>query len=260
MVGAAASAFGIVIGIVVACFVLAWPVYKIVEAWFERRIDTGELVVALLVMLGFLMGIMATWGRPANIALWLLLIGLALVVVFGSRRVEKHTLDRFFEEDVAGAKRAIVAHPDNAAAYMRLGQLYEQRGDLETAITHYEEVVRLVPRDSEGRLALANAVEKRRLALTGDVLCWQCGRENAPDAAFCQKCGALISERNRLLMWLSSRKATVILGWSAGILLVIAVVTGVSHLVPMAATVLLYLAILALSVLYVLPRWARTHR
>ena len=257
MVEAAGTAFGTVIGIAIACLILAWPVYRLIGAWFDRQLDTGELVVALFVMFGFLAGIMTTWGRPANAALWLLLIVLAIVISVGTRRSEKRRWDRLVEADIAAAKRAIIAHPDNAAAYMRLGQLYEQRGDLEEAIRHYGEVVRLVPRDSEGKLALGNAIEKRRLAATGNRVCWQCGRENAPDQAYCGGCGALISDRNRVILWLASQKVTLGLAWSAGILLLLAVATSVLHLVPGSVTVLLYLVLVLLAACYVYPRWAR---
>jgi len=260
MIGAVGPAIVTVMGVAAACLILAWPVYRILEAWFDRRIDTAELMVALFVMFGFVAGIMTTWGQPANIAVWLLLIALAFVLTLGTRRVERRKLDEFFEADVAAAKRAILAHPDNAAAYMRLGQLYEQRGDLDLAITQYEEVVRLVPRDSEGRLALANAIEKKRLATTGGLVCWQCGRENARNAARCGGCGALISERNRILTWLSSRNVSWAIAWSAGILLSLAVVTSILHVVPAAVTVLLYLMLFLLACSYVYPRWTRSRR
>jgi len=257
MIGAVGPAMLTVTAVAAACLILAWPVYQILGAWFDRRLDTGELVVALLVMFGFLAGIMTTWGQPANIAVWLLLVALAFVLAAGTRRAERRKLGEFFEADVAGAKRAIVAHPDNAAAYMRLGQLYEQRGDLDTAIGHYEEVVRLVPRDSEGKLALANAIEKKRVATTGGLICWQCGRENARDASHCGGCGALISERNRILTWVSSPRVSLAIAWSAGILLPSAVITSILHAVPAVVTVLLYLVLFLLACGYVYPRWTR---
>jgi tetratricopeptide (TPR) repeat protein len=258
MIGAVGPAVLTVMAVVAACLILAWPVYRIVEAWLDRRLDTAELTVGLFVMFGFLAGIMTTWGRPANLALWLLLIALAFVLVAGTRQAERRRLDEFFEADVAAAKRAIVAHPDNAAAYMRLGQLFEQRGDLDTAIEQYEEVVRLMPRDAEGRLALANAVEKHRMAATGGLICWQCGRENARDAGHCAGCGALISDRNRILSWLSSRTVSLAVLWGAGILLPLALVTSLLHVVPAALTVLLYLLVFLLACGYVYPRWARS--
>lgn len=255
MLAAGAVALLNVFGILVACLIIAWPVYRVVTLWLEKAIGTGEAVLAIFILLAFLGGIMRTWGQPVSILVWLLLLALALVIVVGGRVKDRRKLNAFFRADVAAAQRAIEKDPDNAAAHMRLATLFEQRREFEVAIRHYQEVVRVVPRDSEARMALSNCVERQRKAATGNLICWRCGRENAGDAAYCQGCGALISDRNLIVQRLTSPGVTRGVAVVAVVSLVTVITGSLARIVPLWLTVPCY-ALLFLAVLcYVYPRW-----
>lgn len=257
MAEAVTSAFLTVVAVFVACLILAWPIYRVVSLWLDQAIGTGEASLALFALLSFLGGIMRTWGQPLNVLLWLLLLATAAVISVGHRARRRIKLDEFFRADVAAAQRALAKDPDNAAAHMRLGTLYEQREDFDAAIEHYEQVTRTVPRDSEARLLLANVIEKRRRATTGHLICWRCGRENATDAAHCQACGVLISDRNRVLRWLALPKTSRAIAALAIASLISAVAGSLLESVPVPLTILCY-ALLFLAVLcYVYPRWSQ---
>ncbi len=246
-----------VFAIAVACLIIAWPVYRVVTLWLEKAIGPGEAMLAIFILLAFLAGIMRTWGQLVNILVWLLLVAVALVILVGGRVRDRRKLDAFFRADVAAAQRALEKDPENAAAHMRLGTLFEQKREFEVAIRHYQEVVRLVPRDSEARLALSNCVERQRKAATGSLVCWRCGRENAGDASHCRSCGVLISDRNLIVQRLTSPRVTRGVTVVAIASLVTAVAGSVARIVPLWATVPCY-ALLFLAVLcYVYPRWSQ---
>ncbi|MBM3499541.1 MAG: hypothetical protein FJX74_12815, partial [Armatimonadetes bacterium] len=74
MIAAAAQeAFVTMVGIVAVLFILAWPAYRIVSMWLMRELTTAEAVGALAVLLGFLAGIITTWGQLLSGLLLLLL-------------------------------------------------------------------------------------------------------------------------------------------------------------------------------------------
>jgi tetratricopeptide (TPR) repeat protein len=260
MVAEAQSALLAFFGVIVLLFILAWPTYRIVSMWLMRDLSGAEAVAALVVLLAFLTGIVTTWGRPLSLLLLLMLATLAGVVWFAGKHHDRRRLNRFFQEDVAASERALVKDPDNAAAHMRLGMLYERRGDLDTAIHHYGETARLAPRDSEGRLALANAIERRRRAAMGSLTCWRCGTENAHTASHCRECGALISDRNQLLDWLTDSSFARAVPWVGLGALVTALLGSLLRPIPVAVTVLAYLLLFAAVLCYVLPHWARARR
>lgn len=257
MLFAVAGAGLIVFCVLAACLVLCLPVFRIVSLWLENGISTGEALLAIFALLSFLAGIMRTWGQPISILLWLLLVGLALIIFLGGRFRDRKRLDQFFRADVAAAERALERDPENAAAHMRLGNLHEQQREFEAAIQHYQEVVRLVPRDSEGRLILASCIEKRRRAVTGHLVCWRCGRENATDAAHCRSCGSLISDRNLIARWLTSPRVSRGVTAIALGSLTVAVGGSLARIVPLWIAIACY-GLLFLAVLcYVYPRWSQ---
>ena len=106
-------------------------------------------------------------------------------------------------------------------------------------------------------MRLAGAVEKRRRQATGGLVCWRCGRENADTAAYCSDCGALISDRNQMIQYLSSRPVARTVAVATGLSLLSAVAGSVLRSIPNTVTgvsfVLLFLCVLC----YVYPRWAR---
>lgn len=67
--------------------------------------------------------------------------------------------------DVAGARAAcegILSHdPDDAAAHCLLGTLHGQEGDLDRALTHLTEAVRLAPASEEANIGLGNIYRLR---------------------------------------------------------------------------------------------------
>jgi len=260
MVGAAQEAFTMVAGVVVILFLLAWPAYRIVSMWLMKELTAAEAVAALAVLLAFLTGIMTTWGSGVSLALMLLFALLCAAIWFAGKQHDRRRLDRFFHEDVAASERALAKDPENAAAHMRLGQLYERRGDLATAIHHYEETARIVPRDSEARLALANAIERNRRETLDSVVCWQCGTENARTAAHCRECGAVISDRNQAIEWLTESSFARALPWVGLGALLVALLGSVVRAVPGSVTVLAYLLLFWTVLCYVYPRWARARR
>jgi len=257
---AAQEAFATIVGVVIVLFLLAWPAYRIVSMWLMKELTAAEAVAALGVLLAFLLGIMTTWGSAVSVALMVLFVLLCATIWFGGKRRDRRRLDRFFEEDVAASERALAKDPENAAAHMRLGQLYERRGDLTAAIHHYEETTRLVPRDSEARLALANAIERNRRETLDSAVCWQCGTENARTASHCRECGALISDHNQIIEWMTESSFARALPWAGLVALLVAVTGSVVHAVPGSVTVLAYLLLFAAVLCYVYPRWARARR
>ena len=114
-----------------------------------------------------------------------------------------------------------------------------------------------MPRDSEARLALANAIERNRRETLDSAVCWQCGTENARTASHCRECGALISDRNQLLEWMTESSFARALPWVAVVALLVAVTGSVIRAVPGSATMLAYLLLFAAVLCYVYPRWAR---
>jgi tetratricopeptide (TPR) repeat protein len=257
MVPAAQQAFFTVFGVIAVLFILAWPAYRIVSMWLMRELSAGEAIGALVVLLAFLAGIITTWGTAVSGLLLLLLAALAGTIWFAGRTRDRRRLDRFFHEDVAASERALAKDPTNAAAHMRLAQLYEARGDLDTAIHHYEEAARLVPRDSEARLALGNAIERQRREALHSLTCFSCGTENAPTASHCRECGAMISGRNQLIGWLTQPPFGTALPWVGAAWLVLAVTGSLLRAIPLGITALAYLLLFASMLCYVYPRWAR---
>ena len=242
---------------VVVCFILAAPTYRVISMWVMRELSAAEAVGALVVLLAFLAGIMTTWGRPINLLLWLLLILLAGAIWFAGKQHDRQRLDRFFREDVAASMRALAKDPTNAAAHLRLGQLYEARGDLDTAIQHFDAACRIVPRDSEARLALSNAIERKRREALHSLTCWCCGAENAATAAHCHQCGVLISDRNQIVEVLSRPPVVKAVACVAIGALALAVTGSFVRVIPLPVTVLAYLLLFLAAMCYVYPRRAR---
>jgi len=260
MVAAAHEAFFTIIAVTVVLFLLAWPAYRIVSMWLMRELSAAEAITALIVLLAFLTGIVTTWGSGLNVLLILLFALVCGVIWFGFKHHDKRRLDHFFREDVAGAQRALAKDPENAAAHMRLGQLFEGRGELDLAIHHYEEAARIVTRDSEARLALANAIERKRRQELNSLICFRCGTENASTASHCRECGALISDRNQVLHWLTASPFATALPWAGLGALLVAVLGSLLRAIPASVTVLAYLLLFASVLCYVYPRWARARR
>lgn len=257
MIEAASTAFFTVVAVVITLFLLAWPAYRIVTMWLMREASAGEAVAALVILLAFLAGIVTTWGQATSMALLGLFALLCAVIWFAGRQHDKRRLDRFFREDLEAAQRALARDPDNAAAHMRLGELYARRGDWDTAIEHYEQAARLVPRDSEARLALANAIERKRRETLKSLICFACGTENGSTAAYCRECGALISERNRLIGILTESAFAKTLPWIGFSALLVAVSGTFLEAIPPTVTILAYLLLFATVLCYVCPRWTR---
>jgi tetratricopeptide (TPR) repeat protein len=257
MVTAATQAFGMVFCVFVALLVIAWPAYRVLSLLLMKELTAAEACGAWAVLLAFLLGIMRTWGQPLNVLLWVLLIALAAFIWIGGKAHDRVRLDRFFQEDVAASHRALAKDPENGAAHMRLGVLYERRGDLDPAIHHYEEACRISPRDGEARLALANAVERHRREVLGNLVCWKCGMENAKTASHCRECGALISDRNEVIGFLTESTFGKAIPWLALAALALAVGGSLLRGIPAALTVLGYLLLFAAAMYYVYPRWAR---
>jgi len=260
MVAAAQEAFLTIVGIVAVLFILAWPAYRIVSMWLMRELSAAEAVGALAVLLAFLSGIITTWGSFVSGLLLVLFGVLSGTIWFAGRTRDKRRLNRFFEDDVAASRRALAKDPTNAAAHMRLGQLHEGRGDFDTAIHHYEEAARLVPRDSEARLALGNAIERKRRATLRALVCFNCGTENATTASHCRDCGAMISGRNQLIEWLTRSQFAVVLPWAGVAVLLLAVVGSLARAIPVALTAMAYLLLFGFVLCYVYPRWARARQ
>jgi len=259
-VGAAGDAFITVALVAGCCMILAVPVHRIMSMWLMQELTGLEAVTGIGVMLAFVAGIISTWGSIANLFLWMLLIGLAIVFSLGGRVRNKLKMDEFWRDDVARAQRGLDRDPDNGAAHMRLGDLYEQRGDMARAIYHFQECIRIVPRDSEAKLQLSNAIEKQRRAELGAVACFSCGRENAETAAHCSDCGALISDKNQIIQFLAEDRIVKTILAVGAVSLVLALVGSVVRAVPAGVTLLSYLLLFLCMVCYVYPRRARAEQ
>jgi ribosomal protein L40E len=228
--------------------------------WLMRELTGVEAVGALVVLLAFLAGIITTWGSSLSGLLLVLLGVLSGLIWCAGRTRDRRRLNRFFEEDVAASQRALAKDPSNAAAHMRLGQLYEGRGDLDLAIHHYEEASRLVTRDSEARLALGNAIERKRREALKCLICFSCGAENAVTAVHCRECGSMISARNQAIGWLTQSPFARLRPWALLAVLLLAVVGSLVRAVPAALTVVAYVLLFGLMLCYVYPRWARARQ
>jgi len=246
-----------VCSVAAACIIFAFPAWKILGLWLEQEITAAEFIIGMGVLIVFMLGIIRTWGQPEGVLLWLLVILIGVAVGLGNRVTGKHRLKQFFNADVAAAERALAKDPDNAAAHMRLGTLYERNDDLQRAIEHYEHVVRLVPRDAESKLSLANAIERRRRAVTRGVVCWKCGLENAETASHCVDCGELVSDKNQIIGWLTSKKFIHTSIGAGAIFVLCAVLGAIFKSIPWGLTAFAYVLLFLTVMCYLYPRWAR---
>jgi tetratricopeptide (TPR) repeat protein len=246
-----------VCSVAAVCIIFAFPAWKILGLWLEQEISAAEFIIAMGVLVVFMLGIVRTWGEPEGILLWLLMILLGVAIALGTRASSKRRVKQFFNADVAAAERALAKDPDNAAAHMRLGTLYERNNDPGRAIEHYEQVVRLVPSDSEGKLCLATAIEKHRRAALQTVVCWKCGLENAETASHCVDCGELVSDKNQIIGWLTSKKFIHISIGAGAVFVLCAILGAIFKSIPWGLTAFAYVLLFLTVMCYLYPRWVR---
>lgn len=232
------------------CLVLmALPAVRVVGMYLEQQISGFELLLYCSVLFGFVIGIVKTWGSSTSWLLGLMYVALCALYPIWEQVINKRTLRRLDDEEIERCEKALVFDPKNASAMAKLGDIYYGRGDLERAIDYYERSLELW-KDSRVKLRLQHAVQRKRLAETGNIICYKCGTESPKGMVLCPQCGTRISGGTDIMEYFASYKGKRTLGWAIGVCLLLGLGLTFIPAAPPIARNLLFLLAFAGVVMY----------
>jgi ribosomal protein L40E len=166
---------------------------RLLAMYTEGTVSLIEITIYAMLVLAALGGTLYRWGTVPGVLLGLAFVGLCLGLPVFQRIADQRLADRLVREDVAECHRILRFDPNNAAAYMRLGDICLRVGDLDTAVAVYQRAVELAPRDNAMRQALGLAIERKRRQDVHSRFCPQCRTENPSRATYCRQCGTTLN-------------------------------------------------------------------
>ncbi len=232
------------------CLILmALPAMRIVSMYLEQQISGLELLLYCSVLLGFVAGIVKTWGSSTSWLLGLMYITLCALYPVWERVANRRAHRRLDDEEIERCENALVFDPKNASAMAKLGDIYYARGDIDRAIDYYQRSLD-VWKDARVKLRLQHAVQRKRLAETGNVICYKCGTESPKGTVLCPKCGATISGGTDIMEYFASSNGKRMLAWMIGVSLLLGLGLAFIPAMPAIARNFLFLLAFAGTVLY----------
>ena len=223
----AESAVGNTVALMLALLMIAYPFYRVVGMLVEGTIEGVEATVYFAVLLGFLAGIVMTWGTALGFLLFLMLGALCFGYRFIQATAERHAMDTMDAEDLAECDDAIERAPALKWPYDRAVAICRRREDYERAIEYVERYMTEAGDSAEMQRVLERLKTLLRQRAMGAKVCPECGTENYAGATECASCGRSLALPSDLLAGcatdtgLKALSATGITLMVAGIVLVI---------------------------------------
>ncbi|GEM_PF-6303397 len=195
----AESAVGNTVALMVALLLIAYPFYRVLGMLLERSIDGLEATVYFGVLLGFVAGIVTTWGTALGFLLFLMLVVLCFGYRLIERTAERRALDAMDAEDLAECDAAIARAPGLKWPYERAVTICRRRDEYARAIEYVEHYLAEVEHDAGMQRVLERLKAVVRQRSTGAKVCPECGTENYPGATECLACGRALALPTDLL-------------------------------------------------------------
>lgn len=148
------------VGMAILGLVVSIPILMIIKSWLvDGTLDAAVacgMIGAVLCLFG------ATWAAQGTF--WMLvfvalLIGGCIFIPIWCTRQEKIDFKELRDDDMDRYRRAIEFDPQNASAYVFLGDALMERGSCIAAIAQYERALALKPDNGAWKRKLRNARE-----------------------------------------------------------------------------------------------------
>jgi len=223
----AGGAVGNMAALMVALLMIAYPFYRVLGMLLERTIDGVEATVYFGVLVGFVAGIVTTWGTALGFVLFLMLGALCFGYRLVERVAERGAMDAMDAEDLAKCDAAIQHAPALKWPYDRAVTICRRRDEYERAMEYVECYLTEVGNDTGMQKVLERLKAVVRQRSTGVKVCPECGTENYAGAGTCSECGRALALPTDLLagcateIGLKALSATGITLMVAGIVLAI---------------------------------------
>ncbi|MEA3401194.1 MAG: tetratricopeptide repeat protein [Armatimonadota bacterium] len=233
--------------LILGCIALfGWAIFRLFGMWITDKVISGwEFVLILSLMLALLGGTLM--GGPVAIGLFLLLMVVCLLITVmplatqevGTRRLEAQDIARYYE--------ALERQPDVPFPHRKLGEIYEQRGDLDRAIEHYQAYVEIHSGSADIQRRLERCLDARRRRDMHMQRCPVCGAYSPQDAVRCTECGMYLKGSVEIIETLTTPEMMRLWKWLIVVFLVPAVVIGLlaEWIPPMVSLIMLAVSIVA---------------
>jgi len=205
-----AGLFILVVLLVGGLLLLVRVALNLIGLYLMREINGFELMIILAVFVGLSLGAISGGGVLAFLLLmWL--IGLTLPIMGALHN--RHKLQRMTRDDIRAYEEGLRRQPDVPYPHRRLGDIYYERGDWDSAVEHYEAYLRVHNLDAYVSNRLERVLMFRRREQMGLRTCPVCGAECPGNAARCEQCGFYLKGSRELLDVLSTPEMMRIWRW-----------------------------------------------
>lgn len=254
MPGATAeSAVGNTIVLLVALLMISYPFYRVISWLLEGAIDTLEAAVYIAVLLGFVGGIVSSWGTPLSLLLLALLGGMCLGLQLLRRVADRRAMNVMDADDLAECDALIARQPSLAWAYKRAVDICRRRGEYERAISYVEQYLRRSGPDKEMERLLERLKSRVRQERLGVKVCPECGTENPAGSDRCVQCGRVLALPSDILAGCATETGLRALAATAVTLMVVGVVLAASG-ASSYTTGAMFVAVFVMAVAYLYLR------
>jgi len=191
MVGGFGAALLIVIPLTAGLLLCGWVVWRLIGMWVLREISGLELLIFVGVFLGLALSAIAGSGGsgPGAFVLLALLWAGGMMYPALLALADRRKGRQLVRDDIAGYLAALEKQPDVPYPHRKLGDMYRDRGDWDSAIEHYQSYLEVHEGNPQVRFRLEKALTARRREAMGLRICPTCGTENLGDAVRCERCG-----------------------------------------------------------------------
>jgi len=200
--------------LVLGLLLCGWVVFSFFGLYMMREINGLELFVVLTLYLGLALGAVAAFGAGA-IGPMALLVVVAGAFLAAPPLIGRRKLRKLQTQDIAAYLTALDAQPDVPYPHKRLGEIYQQRGDWDKAVKHYQAYLAIHEHSADVARKLERSLAAKRRKDLGLVRCPSCGHDNPPGETRCGRCGFYLrgmaeimdsfdrKEVSRILLWVT---------------------------------------------------------
>jgi ribosomal protein L40E len=225
----AESAVGGTLILLTALLMISYPCYRVISLVLDKAIDTVEGTVYLVVLLGFVGGIVSSWGTPLGLLLLVLLAALCVGVQLVQRVANQRALDAMDAEDLAECDAIIARQPTLSSSYKRAVDICRRRGEYDRAASYVEQYLERAGEDEEMEKLLERLKRLLRQQRLGVKICPECAAENPPGSHRCGQCNRLLALPTDLLAGCATEAGLRALSASSVTLLVVGILLAASR-------------------------------
>lgn len=258
MVEAAGGAFLTVAMLAAGGLLCGFAVWQLFGMWVQDRLISGFEFAIILCLFLALMGLAISVGGVISFVLLALLGIVGAMIPLMPVVAQKIGARRLEEEDIAKYRAALERQPDVPYPHRKLGEIYEQRGDWDRAIEHYQAYVQMHPVSGDIPRRLERCLEAKRREEMGLCRCPVCGADNLPEAVRCQECGFYLKGSQEILDTLTTPEMMQLWKWLIVVFLVPGLAIGLlARVIPPIISLIMLMCSVIATLIFMYGRMRR---